>query len=360
MESDGDPIMMSFLTKKHIIIFFSVIILAMIAFYILPVSVPLIAAIITALMLDTIVSWVMSKFKLKRQLAVIIVFAIFTLILVISGFFLATKVIGEGIKLIEESPTYINNVTVMWNNIDVYFQNAAQDFPEEMVSAVTEEVNAFFEAAVTSLKQYINIENISALLSYIPNYLVSFLVYLIALFMFMIDLPRIRKGFYHYLSENTAAKVNFMTSRLSSVVLGFFKAQFLVSIIIFIAAFIGLLIIQPKVAIVMAFVIWIIDLIPIIGSIVILAPWSLYHYFTGDIILGTKLAILAVILLLIRRIVEPKVMGSHMGLSPLATLISMYIGLKLLGILGLILGPILLILFKSAKEAELIKLNFKI
>ncbi|MEK3887093.1 sporulation integral membrane protein YtvI [Bacillus sp. FSL K6-3431] len=352
--------MIGFLTRKHIIIFFLILVLVLLSWYILPVSVPLIAAIITAILLDTVVVWAELKLKIKRQLAVIITFTIFTLILGASGFFLATKVIGEGIKLIEDSPTYINNLTIMWKNIDIYFQNAAIDFPQEMVTAVTEEVNDFFESFVKGLKQYINIENISALLSYIPNYLVSFLVYLIALFMFMIDLPRIRSGFHRYLSEKTAAKVNFMTSRLSSVVLGFFKAQFLVSIIIFIAAFIGLLIIQPKVAIVMALVIWIIDLIPIIGSIVILAPWSLYHFFTGDIALGTKLAILAIILLLIRRIVEPKVMGTHMGLSPLATLISMYIGLKLLGVLGLILGPLLLILFKSAKEAELIKVNFKI
>lgn len=352
--------MNSLLNKKYIMISLFIIVIAIVSFYILPVSVPLIAAILTALLLDSVVNWTERKLKLKRQLAVILIFTIFTLILAVSAFFLATKVIGEGIKLIEDSPAYINNITVMWKNYEVYFQNAARDFPEEMVKAFTDEVNAFFESFIKGLKQYINIENISALLSYIPNYLVSFLVYLIALFMFMIDLPRIRNGVYRYLSDKTAEKVSFMTSRISSVVIGFFKAQFLVSIIIFIAALLGLLIIEPKIALVMAIVIWIIDLIPIIGSIVILAPWSLYHLMTGSVALGTKLAILAVILLIIRRTVEPKVMGTHMGLSPLATLISMYIGLKLLGILGLILGPILLILFKSAKEAELIRFNFKI
>ncbi|SIC34527.1 sporulation integral membrane protein YtvI [Mycobacteroides abscessus subsp. abscessus] len=151
-----------------------------------------------------------------------------------------------------------------------------------------------------------------------------------------------------------------MTSRLSYVVLGFFKAQFLVSLIIFFVSLVGLLIIAPDIALVMALVLWIIDFIPIIGSIVILGPWALFHLLTGDVVLGTKLAVLAAVLLIIRRTVEPKVMGTHIGLSPLSTLIAMYLGLKLLGILGFIIGPLILIAFNSAKEAGLIKMDFKV
>src|SRR5690625_5755082 len=70
--------------------------------------------------------------------------------------------------------------------------------------------------------------------------------------------------------------------------------------------------------------------------------------------------LLAIILLAIRRIVEPKVMGQHIGLSPLATLIAMFLGLKLMGVFGFILGPLLVIAFNSAKEADIIKWKVKI
>jgi sporulation integral membrane protein YtvI len=189
---------------------------------------------------------------------------------------------------------------------------------------------------------------------------VSFLVYLIALFLFLLELPRLREGMYSFLKEKTAQKVQFMTSRLSFVIFGFFKAQFLVSIIIFVVSLIGLFFIKPEVALIMSLIIWVIDFIPIIGSIVILGPWALFYLITGDISHGTQLAVLAAVLLIIRRTVEPKVMGSHIGLSPLATLIAMYLGLKILGILGFVIGPLLLIAFNSAKEAGIIKMNFKI
>jgi sporulation integral membrane protein YtvI len=151
-----------------------------------------------------------------------------------------------------------------------------------------------------------------------------------------------------------------MTSRLSYVGIGFFKAQFLVSLIIFAVSLIGLLLIVPDIAIFMSLVIWLIDFIPILGSIVILGPWALFHLLTGNIVLGTKLAILAAVLLVIRRTIEPKLMGRHIGLSPLSTLISMYLGLKILGVAGFIIGPMLVIIFNSAKETGMIKTNFKI
>jgi sporulation integral membrane protein YtvI len=151
-----------------------------------------------------------------------------------------------------------------------------------------------------------------------------------------------------------------MTSRLSYVIWGFFKAQFLVSIIIFIVSLLGLLLIVPEVALLMAFIIWIIDFIPLIGSIAILAPWAIFQLIAGNTTIGTQLLILAAVLLIIRRTVEPKVMGQQIGLSPLATLIAMYLGLMLFGVMGFVIGPFLVIAFTSAKEAGIIKLNIKI
>ncbi len=342
------------------IVFISILFLAMVAFFILPVSVPLISAIVTALFLEPAVNFIKRRFSTNRRIAVLSVFILFLLLIGISAFFVTTKVVGEGVKLIEDTPKYINQLSDIWLDYEDRLLNATQDLPDEMVTGFSEQVQNFLDSGKTKIINLFNIVKISAFLSYIPSYLVSFLVYLIALFLFMLDLPRIKQSIYTHLTEKTAEKVNFMTSRLSYVVFGFFKAQFLVSIIIFFVSLIGLVFIAPEVAIVMSTIIWIIDFIPLIGSIVILGPWAIFHLITGNIALGTQLSVLAAILLIIRRTVEPKVMGTHIGLSPLATLIAMYLGLKLFGVLGFIIGPLLLIVFNSAKEAGIIKMNFKI
>jgi sporulation integral membrane protein YtvI len=350
----------SFFTKRTALIIFVIILIAALLYFILPVSVPLIVAFITALFLHPLVKWLHKKTKINQQLSVLIVFLIFILFIGVSGYFVTTKVITEVIKIAENAPQYINEITRAWLNIEKDFANAAKDMPEEVVKEISSQVQNFLNKTKEELVAYVNIDNVKSLLTNIPNYLVSFLVYLIALFLFLLELPRLREGMYSFLTEKTAQKVQFMTSRLSFVIFGFFKAQFLVSIIIFIVSLIGLLFIKPEIALIMSLILWLIDFIPIIGSIVILGPWALFYFITGDIAMGTQLAILAAILLTIRRTVEPKVMGSHIGLSPLATLIAMYLGLKILGILGFIIGPLLLIAFNSAKEAGIIKMNFKI
>src|SRR5699024_11253411 len=176
----------------------------------------------------------------------------------------------------------------------------------------------------------------------------------------MLELPVLKSKFYKLMTKETAEKVSFMNRRLSDVMLGFFKALLFVSMIIFVVSLIWLLLFTSDVAVIMSLFIWLVDFIPIIGSIAVLGPWAVFAFIAGNVVLGGQLAVLAIILLAIRRTVEPKVMGQHIGLSPLATLIAKFLGIKLLGLLGFILGPLFLIAFNSAREAGIIKWNVKI
>lgn len=350
----------SFFKRRYFFIILGVCIAALLLYLILPVSIPLITAFITTLFLDPLVRALQNRSRFNRKISVLFVFLGFLLFVGATGYFIVTKVITEAIQVVEYAPQLINEINHAWLETEDKLTSASKELPKEVVDGISSQVQTFLNRTKNDLVAYVNINNVRSLLTNIPSYLVSFLVYLIALFLFLLDLPKLKTSLYSHLTDKTADKVNFMTSRLSFVVIGFFKAQFLVSVLIFLVTLIGLFIITPKVALLMATIIWIIDFIPIIGSIVIMAPWAIFHFFTGDVVLGTKLAILAAILLIIRRTVEPKVMGTHIGLSPLSTLIAMYLGLKLLGILGFIIGPLLLIAFNSAKEAGIIKLNFKI
>ncbi|APH05378.1 sporulation integral membrane protein YtvI [Bacillus weihaiensis] len=352
--------MTTFFNKRTILTIVTIIIIGIIGFFILPISVPLIVAFVTALFLEPAIKLLQHRAKLNRQLSVLFVFLLFVVLIGVSGYILTTKVIGEVVQIVDNAPSYINEITKVWENFQDDLTTTTKDLPQFIVNEISDQVTNFLQTARTDLTSYVNIDNIKALFTNIPNYLVNLIVYLIALFLFMLELPRLKLKFYSYLTQKTAEKVAFMTSRLNFVVMGFIKAQFLVSVIIFVTTFIGLLFIAPEIALIMSLIIWIIDVIPLIGSIIIMGPWSLYHLITGDVTLAAKLGILTVILLVIRRTIEPKVMGTHIGLSPLSTLISMYLGLKLFGVLGFFIGPMLLIVYNSAREAGIIKIKFKI
>ena len=351
--------MTKWLTKRNLIITLSIIITILSFIFIIPVSLPIIFALLTALIIDPLVRLAERKFKWNRKISVISVFIFVLAIIASLLYYTVTRLISKIIEFTKTAPDHFNSLSGVWIDSQSKLFQYTSEMPKEVIEAIKTGFKNVFESMSAAILNLLSYEKMMVLMAEIPNFLVSFIVYMIALFLFMLELPNLKKMLFRHLTTSTAEKVRYMITRLNSVIFGFMKAQLLVSFIILAVSFVGLLLIIPKYAVVMSLVIWIIDVIPILGSIIVLAPWSLYQFISGDIASGTKLAILAAVLLIIRRTVEPKVMGSQIGLSPLPTLIAMFIGLKLMGFLGFFIGPLVVILFTTAREAGIIKVNFR-
>ena len=133
---------------------------------------------------------------------------------------------------------------------------------------------------------------------------------------------------------------------------GFIKAQLTLISITTIIILIGLLVLRVNYAITIALVTGLVDIIPYLGTGLIFVPWIIYEFITGDINLAIGLVVLYVIVLVQRQIMEPKVLSSNIGMDPLATLISLFVGFKLIGFLGLIVGPITLVILTTLQKAN--------
>jgi len=135
-----------------------------------------------------------------------------------------------------------------------------------------------------------------------------------------------------------------------------FKAYFVLTAITFFQLLTGFLVMRIDYSLILALIISIVDLIPILGTGTVLVPWAIISAFSGNLPRTAGLIILYVVIALFRRIAEPKIVGANIGLTPLLSLITMYIGLKLFGIWGLIVFPILTITVISLNEKGLIRL----
>ncbi len=100
----------------------------------------------------------------------------------------------------------------------------------------------------------------------------------------------------------------------------------------------------------MALLIAFADALPIVGSGTILIPWAIICSMQGDINLSLALFILFVIITIVRQLVEPKVVSNQIGIHPIFTLIAMYTGYKAMGIIGMLIGPIIIIILKPVFE----------
>ena len=80
------------------------------------------------------------------------------------------------------------------------------------------------------------------------------------------------------------------------------------------------------------------DFLPFLGTGIIITPWAIYCALTGDYLSVVVLVITYFVSLLAHRLLEPKLVSDNIGMSPFATLLSMFIGYRLIGVLGLIVG----------------------
>lgn len=90
-----------------------------------------------------------------------------------------------------------------------------------------------------------------------------------------------------------------------------------------------------------------VDALPLVGSGVVMVPWAVISAFNGNISLAVSILILLLIIIIVRQFLEPKIVSSQIGIHPIFTLIAMYTGYKIIGVIGMLIGPIILIVLKS-------------
>jgi predicted PurR-regulated permease PerM len=137
------------------------------------------------------------------------------------------------------------------------------------------------------------------------------------------------------------------------------RAQLILTSITFSELLAGFLIIGIDNALLLAIIISLVDVLPVLGAGTVLIPWSIINLILGNAKLGLSTALLYVIILFVRQLIEPKVLGKQIGVHPLFTLAGMYIGLKLWKVPGMFIGPLAIVSLKYIFEGILKADTFK-
>lgn len=128
---------------------------------------------------------------------------------------------------------------------------------------------------------------------------------------------------------------------------GYFKAQLTLMVMTFLIFSIGLVIIDVDFPLLIGFVIAILDIVPVLGSGIVMIPWVIISLIQGNSQRALGLAIVYVVATLIRQLIEPKITGDKIGIRPLYTFIATILGSLIFGPVGIILGPIVAVIIKS-------------
>ncbi|WP_246941652.1 sporulation integral membrane protein YtvI [Bacillus pinisoli] len=340
--------------KKYLVI----LLLLALVIYLLPKSIPILLALLTAIFFEPLVIYLQKQWGMKRLVAVIIVFLFF-----LSGTgFLSYLVLA---KLIEQFLFFSKNLPFLLAKLNILmamYMNQWEVFSATVPKDVIYSIEGSFRSLEDSILNATSslTQSILVFITTIPQLLIEVLVYLIAFFLFSLELRKMKVQVISFFSHETRDKFLLMYHQLNRAGIGFLKAQLLFSVLTFVLAYGGLLLLKVEYPILLSIVIVFVDILPVLGTGSVLVPYAVYCLITNQQDTGIGLLILFVVITVVRRVIEPKVYSSNMGISPIASLISMYLGFQVLGFLGLILGPVVVIIFDTLKKAGIIKFHFKL
>lgn len=221
------------------------------------------------------------------------------------------------------------------------------DLSSDGLSQVMLRLTNISELAVNALQGFF---------SKLPTVFLDTIVTIVAASFIAADYRRVINFIYKLIPERYRKTVSGIKSFIFGTVLKLLRAYLTLMLITFTELSIGLALIGIDNPIGIAAIIAIVDILPVLGTGTVIIPWGIIELLLGNTLKGVCLLILYLIVTVVRNILEPKIVGDHIGLHPLITLTAIIVGLKSLGLLGMVAFPITILILKDLAEKGVIRL----
>ncbi len=180
-----------------------------------------------------------------------------------------------------------------------------------------------------------------------PKAAISLIICVMSSVYISLDHDKIKEYLLGVLSEKSRQKTQSFLERVVRGLKGYAKAYFLLFVINFAQLYIGLLVLGRRYAFFIALTVAALDLLPLFGAGAVLVPWSIILIANGNYTTGFGMLVLFGIMTVVRQIAEPRLVGDNLGIHPLASLASMFIGFRAFGFWGMILAPVGVLIVKE-------------
>lgn len=251
------------------------------------------------------------------------------------------------------------------NNLIGFFSDAKNN---DWLYNISDVLNRFYLGIPTEIKNIIGggeavfsnvIKNVSGYLmgamattlKKLPGIIFSIVTSLVSACFLSFEYDNFIAFIKRQLSNESISKVAKVKRTVNESLIGFLKGYLILMLFTLLFMVSGLKVLGVKNAIAISIIIALIDVLPVFGTGIILLPWGIYSIIANNVFLGVGLILMYVIYSLTRYFLEPRIIGKKVGVNPLISLLAMFLGLKLFGLIGLILAPItvsvLLVLHKN-------------
>ncbi|MBR0350709.1 MAG: sporulation integral membrane protein YtvI [Clostridia bacterium] len=335
---------------KRILCFVFTIIGLFLAFKLAVFYLPFLIAFIISLIIEPLIKKMMKKFKFSRRTSSIIIFIIVSTIILGSLIWGLATIFSEASNLLQGLNDYFDKAYNMFQDFLNSFDFNKINLSPELLGVIQNSTGGILEAVSNWARGFLT--GLINWVTSLPVISIYFVIFVTALYLICVDKIYILDQIEHHLPELWVKKMGKHFRDLIKTLGGYLKAEATLILVSFLISLVGLYILQFAgfpigypllIAIAIAFV----DALPILGSGAVMIPWAIIAALNGEINLSIAVIVLLIIMSTVRQFLEPRLVSKKIGVHPIFTLIAMYTGFKIIGILGLLLGPIILIIFKN-------------
>ena len=343
---------MGYWTKvsKRILVLILTIIGIYLAFKLAIFYMPFLVAFIISLLIEPLIKFVNRKTSLTRKTSAILVLIIVSLVLIGLLAWGITSIISETTNLLQGLNNYIETAYNQVQNIISNIDFNKLKIPEEVTKAIQNSLWDLIGTVSNWIKNFLT--SLLNLLTQIPTIAIYVAICIIAIYFICTDKLYMIDQLEHHLPKEWVKRIGKHARDLISSLGHYLKAEATLILISFFISLTGLYIfkffgLNVKYPLLAALGIGFVDALPILGSGTAMIPWAVISAINGDIKLAICIIILWVVMSIVRQFAEPRVVSKHIGIHPIFTLIAMYTGFKAIGVLGMFVGPIVLIILKN-------------
>lgn len=324
----------------------------------LPYTLPFVLAFMFAFFLRRPTRFLMRKFKLSSAISSLITSVVFYTVLFLGLTLLVASIISEISEFAERLTQYIGSQNISLEDtfaeLQKYYSNlhpSITDAIEKNLSNITNKLGT----VVTSLLNWV-IGFITSLVTSIPYLAMLFIFTLTSTYFFTKDISSSHNSQIvtnHFTKNST--RILFIFNESKKMIFNYLKSYLIVIGITFLVTLIGFIIFGVDYAFILSLVCALLDLLPVVGMALVYVPLIfIYGFIQGNIFKAVALGVLYLIVLIVRQIIEPKIVSSTLDIHPVAVLASFFIGLKLAGFTGMIYCLFLVVFYNIFKKVDVI------
>lgn len=318
--------------------------------YLLPIFLPFLIAYLLKLILRPMINWLETRWGLKRKIVTVV------LLVLITGILISLVVSFAGVlsvqikKLIQNSEYYEEKVDKVTNQACIVVEKYSGIESQDIKHCLDKGVEQIFEFGQDSEIVYIVMNKSVSTIRILIEWIVLMITTILAAY-YMLSGANIKKEKKeNKQKEMWLNEIRGIARRVTSVCSAYVKTQLIIMSITFVICLISFLIIQNEYAFLIALIVGALDALPLIGVGVILVPWGIICLLMGNYFNAIVILLAFVVCYFAREVLEPRLMGNQIGITPLMTIASMYVGYKVFGIIGVVLGPICYIVISGIME----------